>query len=676
MDALRNTLLEWLLTASPDSTIGANPDVWHRPKSSEVEGALGGHHAGDNRLASTWSACRHGDMGYPYHHNNTSFSRSAVFSSNHRSTHDLSNEEYDEQQHLRVALRSVVRGSTISSRTSADLRDSRNLTPSIQPDPSSCVMNKGDEGSEFESELGYCTPRMAVLPVSESNTEGWGVLTPLDVHRSEESDEQGASIISPLPPSKANAAAAAANGVTVDGTSPKSAAAHYIRSDGDLGDLPISPLKMPTASSHTRWPAAVDNSGDIRRSSLTTHAECEAPLPPPDASPKPFSLRSFESADPCVGETDDSSNHNSKCPDVPSRGQKLLRPSILVPPTKLQDGCGDDDCQFSRHLIPLRDVVAESIMEGDLSASDVPLRALHPDTGAFGVAIRVGNNSRRDVQTVEKESEAVAATQGLSVSTVIASVAENLSRSSPRSRKENSRGSNCKSVCTSATTVEQQRRPAVSTPANLSHLNTPDIPRRIVSPLHCPAPLMLDDHVVAHVLPHAAVVMVEDAPTTAVTAETATTTTAATSAARLPLLIPQLHCVANGAKRQSLLLRASKRFSAVQPQALSSSSPHMHTLNSLSGVSLGSMPHSFGAYPYQWMMASDPIGGAEISIRGTSPSSDWSHSTALMHDASPAAMSHPPSSCGTVSTLAFMRRSVSDSQLYATSKAASPQVSC
>ncbi|KPA75292.1 hypothetical protein ABB37_08593 [Leptomonas pyrrhocoris] len=697
MDALRNTFLEWLHTTSPDDSCGVHLDTWSPPEASDDSGVHSKRHpSGENRLVSTWSSRRYRESGYHNHHqlqHSTNLGRSAAFTGSYHSIHDAANnEDYDEKRHLRVALRSFVEAAAVGGRASGDLQD-RSLSSQRVPlyRTFSPGMREDEEDSEFDSEEGS------------------------DVQLG----TRGAS-------SRNAAAAAAVSGDAVAGGSPQSAAAHGRRSDDNFSDASMTPLQLSMAFIEARTAAAgTNNSRSIQPTPFVTPVNPEtADTPPPtcDASFKFLRRHSSTSADYCVEEDGNDDSNNSSL-HVPAGVQTLLRPSLLPvstsssPPPHDGGSAADAAHRPPRHLVPLREVLADNLSEDDINVPDASAFA---STTAAAAGEDKESDERYEQSAGDDERGADASPRRLSVSMAIALVTANLrtnSRSSSGSGGSNVNADDMSALASAAAATaeeaaEHHEPPTVSTTtitaaaaaaatAALSHLNTPVTAYKKGSMMQYHASLMPDDHVAAHVLPSvaAAAAAVEHgkAPTvtpTTTTLAVAAITPAPASSTRHPLLIPQSHRIAHDITGRSALLRADLHFNAAPSMARLPAYSSAHTplhpattleglpyvASSLTGAGLSSVPQPFGAYPYQWMMAAEQMGSGVNGIGGGNPSTEGSYSAASGR-VSPAAFSHLSSSYGmastaTPATMASLHRSASDGQLYATSAMGRRQVWC
>lgn len=751
MDALRNTLLEWSLTNSPCSNVGAGPgfisapvDIWGTQQRSEDDGAYSGHLTGETHRTPNWATRRHA---HP-----VSLSRSAAFSSSLRSTHDADAEEYDERQHLREALRSAVGASNVSSRASMELRSSRNSSMKEHSHrPVSFAVRHRDEAeaemSGFGSDHDGAPPFITLLPTSENDIEEFGAWTSLQALRADTRN----GVLHASRPSHAVLATSPTSVVVLSGgtagddsdlTAEGGGIPQHAAVPGEAGnrnesgessrvkslhdgagakpeEASVSGLRLSTTAFQTCHTVAGDcgggsSSSNVCRSqqpSFAAYKACKNPHTPlPISVPSSESFRLHSSASSGYGVDDERS------PCLPSRGQQLLRPSFLLDATSVPPSARNEDSgntgngrhPSSRHLVPLREILDDSVQEDEISMSHVSLQPLRADPGV-------------PLTVWEKEKDFGSTMQGISASMANASMASNLPRTSPHtSHAAPTTTIAVTSVATGAgaeaAMTQQQQRLNASMPASPPHtqirattsrLSSPTMtPHTKLSPLHYYTQLEPDDHVVAHVLVRPADELIshgkESGPVTAqetrevaaaavapVAAEgeapmAADTTRAAAGTVRRPLLIPQPHRSPKDIHGRSVLLRAHRHFSAVQSHRLQSNSyshapvylraaPETpeHAPHSLAGVGLSSVPQPFGAYPYQWTVAADQV------ENGGHWSGSSSLSTAVLRRAS-SAMSHLSLSNGTVSTAtpAGMQRSVSDGQLYANSSIFPPQVSC
>jgi hypothetical protein len=738
MDALRNTLLEWSLTASPCSNVGNAPDTWGPPRLSEDEGARSAHGG------ITWNSRRH-----PHHYNSGVSQRlhhspsggcSAALSASYRSILDT-DEEFDERQHLREALRSATgfrAPLTVSSRASIDMFSSRSTSATSPPcEPSSLQPNGKEEGvqkqQQQQQQIGACgydsdadMQLVSMLATRENDVVELGVCTPHHAcHHLEDLDAS----LHLLPFSKApfNASTGATD---AEGCPLRETAAPDTSDTGDdrherlaeSGCTQGSPFQLSTALLQGRRSASGDSSSNnsnaaakrsTRRSQKDTHL-LRLPRPTSSvASSKSFGGHSVTSSGCRV---DDDICDNASSSRVASQGQPLLRPSPFVEP----DGSPHDDGSEAAHqLVSLRDVFVDDVKEEDVSMADVSVCVVNPRAESFTPPDGKNDlwgDTRAGERGGGRERLPSSSTQGLSVSMVIASAATNLSRTSPRKSLS---GSNSVSTVesagkdTAASVVAEtvERRWTASTPESPittaahtnskvpPHLSSPAASRARVSSLQCHVPLVLDDHVVAHIFPLSS----ETTTTTTTNASTedkggvvantagaASSDTAAAAAPRHPLLIPQPHRSTKDINGRSVLLRAHRHFSAVPSPTMlqANSNSHSqgplhhggtaldsseHASDPLAGVGLSAVPQPFGAYPYQWMVVADHM------RQGGPYSSESSYSTAFMRRASSSVAMSRTSSCGTASTatpaaVAGLPRSFSDGQLYAASSRGPPQV--
>lgn len=732
MDALRNTLLELSLTASPCSNAGpANADVWGLPRPSEDDGVLSGHYTADSRHGSSWKSRRRTDSAQRLTHTqphrlsaqpNNSFARSAAaYSSSYLSTHDVDAEGFDDRQHLRAVLRSAVGASDFSSHNSSpNTRPSRMFPSAMHGRPGDEEEEDRNLGSDDGVDDDECaTQFLTMLPVSENDTEDLHSLTPLELAHRGVSSDADAALYRPTPTPPTAMAAAAGE------TSPVSGVAEHADAAADLS---LRPLKLSMSLLQARRSATGLTPTAVVTGSRRPPLATQVTLPPPLFSP-------LSAAEPPPATTllrAHSSFSSGYCVDdgvispcVPQRPQPLLRPS-------------------PRRVSAEEGVEEEEEEKKHMSVSDVSLHALHPElwkpsrgssadgatptaTGLSTAAAAAAPDARAGASITDKAMASTA--QGLTVSLTIASVAECLSRSSPTASaaptttSTNTAGA---AVTPARTAFPYHLGPAASeTVSTPSHLSTPVVLRRNVSPLLCSTPLAPDDHAVAHVfLPPAADYSEPTATATEASGPAAPATDPPHAASnsespRRPLLIPQPHRGGRDVHGRAVLLRAHRHFGAGPSQwksanansaaplhnpasavagSVGSQRRHATTAESLgvlsdatdlvsslpANVGLSAVPQPFGAYPYQWMVAADHLGGVSSSHTGGGGgfhSSEGSCSTARRRRASSVAMSHPSSSYGTLSTatpaaVASLQRSVSDGQLYTTCGAVPPQVWC